>query len=127
MLPRLEEEHIGQLGLNRRQSRTIPPPRKWRKLGLSQRVCPECRAIVASISDGHWHLQKQHDQGKGVDLEGWGSDLRDELDEFIFASKGRRGLIEEDTAAGGVRLMSVILLAAVVTLLVFGVIYWQMG
>ena len=59
-------------------------------------MCPECRAVVPNISDGHWHLQKAHNQGKGLDLEAWGRELRDELDEYIFAAKGKRGFIEED-------------------------------
>jgi hypothetical protein len=92
LLPPVDDEPIDRLSPTRRQSRTIAPPRKWRKLGLNQRVC---RAVVANVQDGFWHLQKAHNQGKGLDLEAWGLDLRDELNEFIFAAKGQRGFLHE--------------------------------
>ena len=88
-------EVVRDISLNRRQSRTIAPPRKWRKIGLRQIVCPECRAIVGGVGDGFWHLQTAHGQGQGIDLEAWGQELRDELDEYIAAARGRRGLIAE--------------------------------
>jgi hypothetical protein len=127
MLPAREDEQIDRISLNRRQARTIQPPRKWRKIGLAQRVCPECRAIVANVQDGFWHLQKQHNQGNGVDLEAWGTDLRDELDEFIGAARGRRGFLDEtDTAASGGR-QAAYMLAAGVLVVVVAVIWILVG
>jgi hypothetical protein len=119
----LEEDHLEQAGLNRRQSRTIPPARKWRMIGLSQRVCPECRAIVANIQDGHWHLQTAHNQGKGVDLEAWGQELRDELDEYVRAARGRRGLIGEHRERGGVESLARGLIYLMVAMALFFVMY----
>lgn len=116
-LPALPEETVKDIGLNRRQSRTIAPPRKWRMHGLGQRICPECRAIVPGIPDGFWHLQTAHNQGKGVDLEAWANELRAELDEYIRAAKGRRGYITEHEPmhlglAGIVVLIALVALAA---------------
>jgi hypothetical protein len=103
-------ETVRNISLNRRQSRTIAPPRKWRMIGLSQRICPECRAVVPSIQDGFWHLQTTHNQGKGVDLPAWGAELRDELDEFIAASQGRRGYVEDKRGRGVESLATAILI-----------------
>ena len=120
---RQEEEHIRQVGLTRRQSRSIAPPRKWRKQGLKQLVCPECRAVVPSISDGFWHLQTAHNQGKGVDLEAWGRELRAELDEFIDASEGRVGYVEERGSGDGVNHLAAGLLATIVLMIVVGIVF----
>jgi hypothetical protein len=127
MLPALEGEHIKTLGLTRRQSRGIVAPRKWRQIGLSQRVCPECRAIVPSIQDGFWHLQTAHNQGQGVDLEAWGIDLRAELDEYISATAGRRGRIDGDGSRVRIGFQSQILLAVLVILLVLGIVHGLIG
>lgn len=118
-----EDEHLEQISTSRRRSRTIAPPRKWRRSGLSDIVCPECRAKIPGIPDGFWHLQTAHNQGKGVDLEAWGSELRDELDEFMAASRGRRGLMN-GTGAGEVGLMGCLVLLAVVALLGVGLVYF---
>jgi len=119
-----EDEQIGRISLNRRQSRTIAPPRKWRRHGLRQLVCPECRAIVGSIPDGFWHLQTAHNQGKGVDLEAWGQELADELEEYRQAATGRRGIIEHDSG-DGMNLTSTLIgmMALVVVIIVFMLIY----
>lgn len=116
-------EHIDRISLNRRQSRTIAPPRKWRKIGLRQIVCPECRAIVGSISDGFWHLQTAHNQGKGIDLEAWGQELRDELDEYIDAAQGRRGIMDDQSTGLELRRTSFVLIGIMVFLIVIGIIY----
>jgi hypothetical protein len=118
-----DEDAPEQISLRRRQARTIPPARKWRMIGLSQRVCPECRAIVANIQDGHWHLQTAHNQGKGVDLEAWGQELRDELDEYVRAARGRRGLIGEHRERGGVESLARGLIYLMVGLALFFVVY----
>ena len=117
-----ERDHLDRISLTRRQSRTIVPPRKWRKIGLRQIICPECRAVVASIQDGFWHLQTTHNQGKGVDLEAWGQELRDELDEYIDAAQGRHGLVE-DTRYPEIGHMTFVLFGLLVTLIVLGVIW----
>jgi hypothetical protein len=117
-----ETVELSRVGGHRRQSRMIPHPRKWKKTGLSEVVCPECRAKIPSISDGTWHLQTAHSQGKGLDLEAWGRDLRDELDEFIDAAEGRTGYVA-DKAGQGTERMTALLLAAIVAIAVIGVIY----
>jgi hypothetical protein len=75
---------------------------------------------VPGIPDGFWHLQTVHNQGKGVDLEQWGRDLRWELDEFIGAARGRRGYIDERTqsTAG----LAAFLVAVIVIVLVVGTV-----
>ena len=90
-----EDDRLPQISSQRRHSHAIAPPRKWRRAGFTDLVCPECRAKVPSIADGFWHLQTAHNQGRGVDLEAWGKDLRDELDEYIQAARGRRGYVED--------------------------------
>lgn len=118
-----EQDQLARVGMNRRLSHAILPPRKWRKIGLRQIVCPECRAIVGSIQDGFWHLQTTHGQGKGVDLEAWGMDLRAELDEYIDAAEGRRGLTEHDRTGMELSRSTFALLGILVTLVVLGIIY----
>lgn len=116
------QEVIRDISLNRRQSRTIQSPRKWKIHGLGQRICPECRVIVPGIPDGFWHLQTAHNQGKGLDLEAWGTELRDELDEFIAASRGRRGYVD-GIPERHISPMGWFVLATVVVLLVLGFAY----
>jgi hypothetical protein len=111
-----------QVSLNRRLSRTIPPPRKWRKVGVNELICPECRTKIHGVSDGFWHLQTVHGQGKGVDLEAWGRELRAELDEFIDAAEGRRGYVDEQSGRG-VENLAAILLGVVVLMLVVGIVF----
>jgi hypothetical protein len=116
------EDSIDRISLIRRQSRNIPSPRKWRTKGIGERVCPECRVPVPSIQDGFWHLQKVHNQGKGIDLEAWAIDLRDEVDEFIEAAAGKRGFVDEYEGASVVHMTSV-LLGIMVVLVAGGVLY----
>lgn len=120
---RQEEEHIRHVGLNRRQSRTITPPRKWRKAGLNIIICPECRAQINGISDGHWHLQTAHNQGKGVDLEEWGRELQAELDEYIDAAQGRRGYVDDPGGGRGVENLATVILAIFVGMVIVGVVF----
>lgn len=119
---RQEADHVRQVSLNRRLSRTIPPPRKWRRVGVNELICPECRAKINGVSDGFWHLQTAHSQGKGIDLEAWGRELRAELDEYIDAAEGRRGYVDEQ-AGRGVENLASIILGVVVLMLVVGVVY----
>lgn len=116
-------DEIRQISLHRRQSRTIAAPRKWRKHGLNEIVCPECRALVASIPDGFWHLQTAHNQGKGVDLETWGQELRAELDEFMASSAGRRGYVDDDPGGKGVENLAAGLVAVMALMALIGVIF----
>ena len=122
-----DEDKPDRISLHRRQSRTIAPPRKWRMSGLSQRICPECRAIVPSIQDGFWHLQTTHGQGKGVDLEAWGTELRDELDEFRAAAEGRRGLLDHQGSGNGTENLTAVILVVMAAMAVFFVVYLLIG
>ena len=117
-----EADNINRISLERRQSRTIAAPRKWRRAGLTDLVCPECRAKVPSIADGFWHLQTAHNQGKGVDLEQWGRDLRYELDEYIGLARGRKGYVDEREPMR-IGAMGASVLAVIVILTVVGIIY----
>jgi hypothetical protein len=120
---RQEGDHVRQISLNRRLARTIPPPRKWRRTGINELICPECRAKIHGISDAFWHLQTAHDQGKGIDLEAWGRELRAELDEFIDAAEGRRGYVDEVKDGNGVNNLAAGLLAVLVLMVVVGIVF----